>query len=660
MGTIVDTMPNSSADTTVQVFNSPGEELRPDVTSYLIRGENRVVLVDPGPQWHLERHLELLRTQIDPEAWLFALVLAPCAGCLSGLDTLARLSRHRAVILDWTLATVCETGLDRWQIRSPNDTGGTVPLGTGGRVSIVRPGRPTVPGALLAYHDRSQTLFTGAFFGSVGRGKTSDKPVLRRESVRAYTDAFTLGLDARIVLKPIDDGREVSQIGPAYGRLAVGGRRLIDAVFALDRGRPDPALAFYRLYLRIAGLLGEETAAGIFQAAQTARPDLEQGYTNATSAGPPETRWSELHEKIEAWLTPPSLTLIRTLMARLSVEAGLPVPDGLRRLAGTTEAKGEYDTPVHPVNDEGAVEVGGSDSEPVTGLPGEDSLRSELRDRADSDAEARYALLLISVDNIERINRRYGRSGGDDALYTVSYLLRNHHAVRQAGGGQAYKLSGPVFACLLPGASREEAAGIAEQIRKATAESSMFLEQLTVSIGLAVADELAGETANNDAGVDNRLLDMAGARLAVARSGGMNTVCASDPEGAASLSSGATVLIADPDAPYLETLTRLLDERGFSVLVAEDGEDALEIISQIVPDAIVCEAMLPKFNGFSVREQLRRSSELARIPFILISHRKNDELLEKAALLGIVHFLRKPISLTELSGLLDNLTGAPE
>ena len=80
-------------------------------------------------------------------------------------------------------------------------------------------------------------------------------------------------------------------------------------------------------------------------------------------------------------------------------------------------------------------------------------------------------------------------------------------------------------------------------------------------------------------------------------------------------------------------------------------------MQQIVPDAIAAEVMLPKRNGFALREELRHDARLSQIPFVLVSHRKTDEVVLKASLLGIVHFLAKPFSLVELTGLLHNLTG---
>ena len=292
----------------------------------------------------------------------------------------------------------------------------------------------------------------------------------------------------------------------------------------------------------------------------------------------------------------------------------------------------------------------------MTGLLNETVFNERLAALFKEPTSVVSSLLLIGVDNIERINTRYGRSGGDDALHTVAYLLRNYRfAPDRRSEHRVYKLDGPQFAYVLGSTPLADASTAAEELRQSVAESAMFLEQITVSIGVVSSDEIEP----NQGSPADRLIQSAQARLRIAQSSGMNTVCATDPEGVSSLGGGATVLIADSDAPYLDILTRQLTERGYTVLVAEDGEDALDIISQIVPDIIVCEVMLPKTNGFAVRERLRHSSRLSEIPFILISHRKNDEMIEKASLLGIVHFLRKPLSLVELTGLLRNLSEGP-
>jgi diguanylate cyclase (GGDEF)-like protein len=663
-------MSNRAGAEDLKVFTSTGEDLNPDLSSYLVTEGPRAALIDPGPDWHAEKHLAAIRESVDPDGWLFAVILSPFPGCLSGLRVLSGLTRKRAVFIHWAAAANAGASLAEWRTRSPGDRVGLVSLGAEHRIVLAAPARCSLTGALMGYDRGTQTLFSGSFFGSIGLGRTTGRPVLRRESVRAYTDLFTPGVGPDLVASSFRRELPIARIAPAHGRLAVGGQRLIEALFELDRRIPTVPWAYHRLYLRVAGLLGEDAASALYQAAGIARPDLEQGYASIPIPDDSGARWLVLYERMQQWLSGVALSAVGREMARLSPRLALPVPEPLAGLAatigesGSREPRDDVRRPPagarrtgRPRTDHDAL------TDPVTGLLNETVFDERLAELLADPRGNGVSLLLVGVDNIERINRRYGRSGGDDALHTIAYLLRNYQSA-QAGRDyqRVYKLSGPLFGYVLEGTPLADASTIAEGIRQSIAESAMFLEQLTVSIGAVASDEeLDGSHADGDPGRSSRpapdmLVQSARGRLHVARSSGMNTVCSTDPEGVSSLRAGANVLIADPDAPYLEILTRQLAERGYTVLVATDGEDAMDIISQIVPDVIVCEAMLPKINGFAIRERLRHASRLSEIPFVLVSHRKNDELAEKASLLGIVHFLRKPLSLVELVGLLRNLT----
>ncbi len=650
-------------------FASRGVELLPDTTTYLLRADRTVFLIDPGPDWHVETHLPSIRDRIEPGDELVAVIASALPGCLSGLRHLTSLTRSRAVWLHWVASATGEGLLRGWTIEPFGDADRSRATATTARLSLVSPTGSGVPGALLAHDSTTGTLFTGALFGSIGHGRTTSVPILRRESVRAYTDLFTPMLDRRSLFAAIGDELPITRIGPAHGRPASGGRRLIESVFTFDRDEPTIAWAFHRLYLRIAGLLGPETANSVFGAAGVARPDLEHGYAADTSVGDrfardPGSEWIALYESMGKWLSVEAMLAIDSVVARVALAVGLPVPLKLQRAANALRAEraarvrefGAVDRPA-PAARERTSRAGGSvpGQDQVTGLPDEQAFQA-VSTEYEADRSRLVALLLIGVDGLQRINASYGRVGGDDALYAVSYLLRNHQAADPAGvSHRLYKLSGPVFAYVMRDASLAAATTAAERIRQSVAESAMFVEQVTVSIGVVAVDDPATGAVDDPAGGDWTLHRIAQARLVHARRSGTNTVCSVDPEGASRIDASANVLIIDPDAPYLEILTRQLEAKGFAVLTAHDGEEALAAIAQIAPDVIVCEAMLPKANGFEVRERLRHSSRVSDIPFVLISHRKSEELIEKAGLVGITHFLRKPISLTELTGLLRNL-----
>jgi diguanylate cyclase (GGDEF)-like protein len=288
---------------------------------------------------------------------------------------------------------------------------------------------------------------------------------------------------------------------------------------------------------------------------------------------------------------------------------------------------------------------------PITGLPGEEAFRKQMRQLIRNKRPA-GAVLFLGADRLQEINAAFGRVGGDEALYGVSHVLRNFRrdgtALRNAG---IFRYAGPEFTFLLPDATQEEAQAIAETIRQRVAESTLFLTQLTVSIGVVYLSEI--DLDSSDA---LETIEQTGQfRLEIARSSGANTVCDTSPEEFAAANARGTVLVVEPDADYMEILLYSLEAAGFTTILSRDGREALEAIHQIVPDVIVSEAILPKLNGFGLREALRHSAELSDIPFVLLSHRKDEEMIKKAALQGIVHFLPKPVLVQEIVGMVRNL-----
>jgi flavorubredoxin/GGDEF domain-containing protein len=81
--------------------------------------------------------------------------------------------------------------------------------------------------------------------------------------------------------------------------------------------------------------------------------------------------------------------------------------------------------------------------------------------------------------------------------------------------------------------------------------------------------------------------------------------------------------------------------------------ERLRTITEFHPDAIVSELFLLETDAFSLKEELDMNSKTSGIPFILVSHQKNESTIVRALDLGIVHYIRKPYMLTELLGILN-------
>jgi CheY-like chemotaxis protein len=104
------------------------------------------------------------------------------------------------------------------------------------------------------------------------------------------------------------------------------------------------------------------------------------------------------------------------------------------------------------------------------------------------------------------------------------------------------------------------------------------------------------------------------------------------------------VLVVDDDKDIRDSLAQILEEEGFEVSAAENGQLALEAIGRSVPDVMLLDLMMPVMNGWQVLEALRSSLMLPQIQVVVLS------ALEAP---GSVDFIEKPIKLPRLLALLD-------
>jgi DNA-binding response OmpR family regulator/DNA-binding CsgD family transcriptional regulator len=109
-----------------------------------------------------------------------------------------------------------------------------------------------------------------------------------------------------------------------------------------------------------------------------------------------------------------------------------------------------------------------------------------------------------------------------------------------------------------------------------------------------------------------------------------------------------TVLVVDDTPETLSLLTDTLDQAGFTVLIATDGEAALDLLHQITPDLVLMDALMPGISGFETCKRLKRDKLMAHLPVIFMTGLSETEHVLAGLASGGVDYVTKPIVLDEL------------
>jgi DNA-binding response OmpR family regulator len=112
---------------------------------------------------------------------------------------------------------------------------------------------------------------------------------------------------------------------------------------------------------------------------------------------------------------------------------------------------------------------------------------------------------------------------------------------------------------------------------------------------------------------------------------------------------GKKIVLADDEQFISIAYSDGLSRAGYEVVVAHDGEEALEKIRAEHPDLILLDLMMPKVNGFDVLKAVKMDAQLQNIPVIILSNLSQQTDAEEVRRLGAVDFIVKSdISLEQL------------
>ena len=117
------------------------------------------------------------------------------------------------------------------------------------------------------------------------------------------------------------------------------------------------------------------------------------------------------------------------------------------------------------------------------------------------------------------------------------------------------------------------------------------------------------------------------------------------------------ILVVDDEADIVDLTMLILEQQGYSVISASNGDDAIEKAASEKPDLILLDLLMPGKDGLEVCRILKRNENTSRIPIIVSSTFSELGHQRKALEAGAVAYLGKPFNFEVMSAEIENALG---
>ena len=110
------------------------------------------------------------------------------------------------------------------------------------------------------------------------------------------------------------------------------------------------------------------------------------------------------------------------------------------------------------------------------------------------------------------------------------------------------------------------------------------------------------------------------------------------------------LLAVDDSLSFLEFVRNILSRRGYAVLTASNGEDAVRLAYAEQPKLILLDIQMPDPDGFDVLSRLKQVPDTSAIPVIMMTGQREEADVRKALALGVQGYIVKPFETSDLLG----------
>lgn len=105
------------------------------------------------------------------------------------------------------------------------------------------------------------------------------------------------------------------------------------------------------------------------------------------------------------------------------------------------------------------------------------------------------------------------------------------------------------------------------------------------------------------------------------------------------------ILIVDDEPNIVMTLEYTFKKNDFEVFIARDGEEALSILENEIPEAIILDIMMPKVDGYETLNTIRSDKRLQDCKVVFLTAKNKEDDIQKGLEMGVDAYITKPFSL---------------
>jgi len=119
------------------------------------------------------------------------------------------------------------------------------------------------------------------------------------------------------------------------------------------------------------------------------------------------------------------------------------------------------------------------------------------------------------------------------------------------------------------------------------------------------------------------------------------------------------ILVADDEPNIVISLEYLLKREGYTVVIARDGQEAVDAIVRELPDLVLLDVMMPKKTGFEVCQEVRGLETVQATKILMLTAKGRDTDIAKGMALGADAYMTKPFATRELVQKVADMLGRP-